>query len=79
MSGHKWIGAPYPCGVFMTRTKYQMLPPTFPEYIGTPDTTFAGSRNGLSPMFLWDYIARTSYEDQIYKAIRLEQLATYAE
>ncbi|KAH7352227.1 hypothetical protein KP509_19G035700 [Ceratopteris richardii] len=79
MSGHKWIGAPVPCGVFMTRVKYQMLPPEIPEYIGSPDTTFAGSRNGLSPMLLWDNIARHSYEDQIQKALDLEQLAAYAE
>ncbi|MCO5590433.1 hypothetical protein L7F22_044403 [Adiantum nelumboides] len=51
MSGHKWIGALAPCGL--------------PEYIGTLDTTFAGSRNGLSGILMWDNIARQSYEDQI--------------
>ncbi|KAH7351577.1 hypothetical protein KP509_19G003700 [Ceratopteris richardii] len=79
MSGHKWIGASVPCGVYMTKVKYQMLPPEMPEYIGTPDTTFAGSRNGLSPMLLWDNIARNSYEDQVQKALDLEELAAYAE
>jgi histidine decarboxylase len=75
MSGHKWIGAPWPCGVYMTRTKLQMRPPTTPGYIGSADTTFAGSRNGFSSMILWDYIARASEESQIQKAIGLMKLA----
>jgi len=79
MSGHKWIGTPFPCGIFMTKVKYQLFPPTAPEYINSPDTTFAGSRNGLSPIILWDFLARNSYEAQINRAIRCESLASYAE
>jgi histidine decarboxylase len=78
MSGHKWIGAPWPCGVFMTKIKYQLAPPDDPEYIGSPDTTFAGSRNGFSAMILWDYLARTSYAGQTEKAINTESLGDYA-
>ncbi|HEV2800405.1 MAG TPA: pyridoxal-dependent decarboxylase [Pyrinomonadaceae bacterium] len=78
MSGHKWIGAPWPCGVFMTKVKYQLAPPDDPEYIGAPDTTFAGSRNGFSAMILWDYLARTSYGGEIRKAIYTEEMADYA-
>ncbi|MDC0744731.1 pyridoxal-dependent decarboxylase [Polyangium mundeleinium] len=79
MSGHKWIGAPFPCGVYMTRTKLMLRPPSRPEYIGSPDTTFAGSRNGLSALVLWDHLARRSYEDQIRKALYTEDLSAYAE
>ncbi|MCO5563392.1 hypothetical protein L7F22_017033 [Adiantum nelumboides] len=79
MSGHKWIGAPAPCGLYMTKTKYQMNPPDIPELIGTPDTTFAGSRNGLSAILLWDNIARNSYEDQVKKTLHLERMAAYTE
>ena len=78
MSGHKWIGAPCPCGIYMTKIKYQLRPPDNPEYLGSPDTTFAGSRNGLSPMFLWDYLAKNSYEKQIQKALYTERMADYA-
>jgi histidine decarboxylase len=78
MSGHKWIGAPWPCGVYMTRTKYLLRPPSVPEYIGSPDTTFAGSRNGLSAVVLWDHLARRSYEDQVDKALYTESIAAYA-
>lgn len=78
MSGHKWIGAPCPCGIYMTKTKYQLRPPDNPEYIGSPDTTFAGSRNGLSAIILWDYLAKTSYEGEIEKALYTEKMAEYA-
>jgi histidine decarboxylase len=78
MSGHKWLGAPVPCGVFMTRRKYQLKPPDDPEYIGALDTTFAGSRSALNPAILWCYFARTSHDEQIRKAVRAETLAAYA-
>lgn len=79
MSGHKWPGAPWPCGVFMTKVKYQVFPPDDPEYIGSPDTTFAGSRSGLSPVILWNFLAKHSYEKQIQLALRCEKLARYTE
>jgi histidine decarboxylase len=77
MSGHKWIGAPWPTGIYMTRVKMQLKPPTSPEYIGSPDTTFAGSRNGFSAMILWDYLSRHSYDAQITRALYTEDLARY--
>ncbi|BBN12938.1 hypothetical protein MPTK1_5g24130 [Marchantia polymorpha subsp. ruderalis] len=76
MSGHKWIGAPVPTGVYMTKTKFQLKPPEKPEYIGTPDTTFAGSRSGLASVFLWDYLSRNSYNDLMVKAVYTEAIAT---
>ncbi len=79
MSGHKWIGAPWPCGIFMSKVKNQLTPPDNPEYIGSPDTTFAGSRNGMSALILWNYLAKNSYDKQIEKALRCEDLARYAE
>lgn len=78
MSAHKWLGAPWPCGVFMTRTGLQMKPPAESEYIGAADTTFAGSRNGFSAVLMWDYLARHSYDDQIDGAVRTERMAAYA-
>ena len=77
MSGHKWIGAPWPCGIYMTKTKFQLRPPDEPEYIGSPDTTFAGSRNGFSAMIFWDYLAKHSYDDQIAKVLYTEEMANY--
>jgi histidine decarboxylase len=78
-SMHKWIGGPWPSGIYMTRTKYQLRPPDTAGYIGSADTTFGGSRSGVSPIVLWDYFSRMSYEDNIKKAIETEAIAAYAE
>ncbi|KHT39141.1 pyridoxal-dependent decarboxylase [Vibrio sinaloensis] len=77
-SGHKWPGAPWPTGVYMTKQKYMVSPPDDPEYIGSPDTTFAGSRNGLSPLVLWEYFARNSFTDQMKMTMRAQEMALYA-
>jgi len=76
-SGHKWVGAPFPTGIYMTRVKYQLKPPSDPAYIGSPDTTLAGSRSGIAPAVLWDYLARHSYDSQIQRALRCEEMAQY--
>lgn len=78
MSGHKWIGSPFPTGIFMTKVKYQLRPPSDPEYLGSLDSTFAGSRNGFSAMILWDYLARNGFEDQIERALLTEKNAEMA-
>ncbi|WP_051877164.1 hypothetical protein [Streptomyces natalensis] len=75
MSGHKWPGAPMPCGVMMTKVKYQLMPPSQVQYIGSLDTTFAGSRNGFSPLAVWDHLARHSYKDQVDRIHRAQTLA----
>ncbi|WP_199440176.1 hypothetical protein [Umezawaea beigongshangensis] len=79
MSGHKWPGAPWPCGVFMTKNKFRVEPPSVPAYTGSPDTTFAGSRNGLSPLVLWDHLAQKSVEEHAATAVRALRLTRYLE
>ena len=69
-SGHKWMGSPWPCGVFMTRSKLVLKPPSIPDYVGSPDTTFAGSRSALSPLILWNYISTHPYDDQVKAVLR---------
>ncbi|EJL6396688.1 glutamate decarboxylase [Vibrio navarrensis] len=77
-SGHKWPGAPWPTGVYMTKHKFMVTPPDNPTYIGSPDTTFAGSRSGISPLILWEYFARNDYRKQIELAMRGQRMAEYA-
>ncbi|MBK8699271.1 MAG: hypothetical protein IPN29_06860 [Saprospiraceae bacterium] len=72
---HKWIGAPWPSGIYMTRKKYQVNPPDTAGYIGSPDTTLGGSRNGFSPLLFWKYFARKSYQDNIDRALETERVA----
>jgi len=77
-SGHKWPGAPWPLGIFMTKTGLQLLPPTNPGYVGSPDTTFAGSRNGLSAVVWWSFISQHSYDAQIDRVLYSLELVKYA-
>ena len=59
-SGHKYPGAPWPCGVYMSRHKYQLYPPSSPMYIGSMDSTLSGSRNAISPIVLWKHLCTNS-------------------
>lgn len=78
-SMHKWIGGPWPSGVFLTRKRYQLEPPDEPGFLGSLDTTLGGSRSGFSPMIFWDYVARMSYEDNMKKAVETEERTAYLE
>ncbi|GGP78841.1 pyridoxal-dependent decarboxylase [Saccharothrix coeruleofusca] len=77
-SGHKYPGAPWPCGIFMTKANLQMLPPDQPAVIGSPDTTFGGSRNAFSPLIMWDFLARHSEQTQVDMIVEAEEVAAYA-
>lgn len=79
MSGHKWPGSPWPCGVFMTKNKFRVEPPAKPAYTGSPDTTFAGSRNGLSPLVLWNHLASKSLREHAATAVRALRTTRYLE
>lgn len=58
ISGHKMLGCPLPCGVALARKKNVERIARSIEYVGALDTTIAGSRNPISPLFLW-YRLRT--------------------
>ncbi len=53
ISGHKMIGSPIPCGVVLAQKRNVDRIAQSVEYIGTLDTTLSGSRNALTPLFLW--------------------------
>lgn len=53
LSGHKFIGAPMPCGIVIARKSYVNKIARSVAYIGNLDTTVTGSRNGLTPLLLW--------------------------
>ncbi len=53
ISGHKFLGAPIPCGIVIARKhNVQRIARTI-DYIGSLDTTITGSRSGFSPLMLW--------------------------
>ena len=80
-SGHKFIGIPWPCGVYISRTEFQLRSPEMAhiQYFEGPDLTFAGSRSAHSALALWSYISTNSYEQQAKKAIDALKTAMYAE
>lgn len=53
ISGHKMIGAPMPCGVVIANQAQVDRITRDVDYLGTLDTTLAGSRNAISPLLLW--------------------------
>lgn len=53
ISGHKMIGSPIPCGVVITKKAHVNKIKNTIEYVGINDTTISGSRNGITPLFLW--------------------------
>jgi histidine decarboxylase len=53
ISGHKMIGSPLPCGVVLAKQKNVDRIAQSVEYIETLDTTLSGSRNAVTPLFIW--------------------------
>ncbi|MFN8123062.1 MAG: histidine decarboxylase [Thermoleophilia bacterium] len=56
VSGHKFLGAPFPCGIVVTRREHVARIQTRIPYIGALDATIGGSRNGQAPLYLWHAI-----------------------
>lgn len=57
ISGHKFLGVPFPCGVFMMEKQLFDIVNNHVEIIGSTDCTISGSRNGHSALF-YDYIIK---------------------
>jgi histidine decarboxylase len=78
ISGHKFIGSPIPCGIALAQKANVDRIARSIEYVGTLDTTVTGSRNGLTPLFLWYAIARHGRDGFATRVHRCLQLAQYA-
>jgi histidine decarboxylase len=72
------VGAPLPCGVVIAKKSNVERIARRIEYIGTLDTTIAGSRNALTPLLLW-YAFRTLGLDGLRERVqRCFEVADYA-
>lgn len=79
ISGHKLLGSPLPCGVVLARKKNVDRIARSIEYVGALDTTIAGSRSALGPLFLW-YRLRTLGHEGVAAIVRRSlELAAFAE
>lgn len=79
ISGHKFIGAPMPCGVVIVKKGNRDRIARSIPYIGTMDTTISGSRNGHSPLFLWYAIQKLGIEGFRSRALEALETAAYAQ
>ncbi|MDO6737571.1 histidine decarboxylase [Wenyingzhuangia sp. 2_MG-2023] len=62
ISAHKFIGAPIPAGVIITKKSNRDRVAKGVSVIGTLDTTITGSRNGHSVLFLWYALKKYGFE-----------------
>lgn len=62
VSGHKFLGAPVPCGVVITRFRHVLALSSDVEYLNSRDATIMGSRNGHAPIYLWYTLCRKGYD-----------------
>lgn len=78
VSGHKLIGSPIPSGIVLARKQNVDRIARSIEYVGALDTTLTGSRNALSPLYLWYAIkryGRQGFADIVHRSL---ELADYA-
>jgi histidine decarboxylase len=78
ISGHKFVGCPLPCGVVLARQSSVNRIARNVEYIGSQDTTVLGSRNGVTPVFLWYQIRKHGLDGFRAQARRCLETAQYA-
>ena len=67
ISGHKFLGVPIPCGVFMMEKRLFDLVNNHIDYVGT-DCTISGSRNGHTALF-FDHIINSKKKEGFEKDI----------
>ena len=77
-SGHKYIGTPWPCGVYLTRNS--LLGPIDGKMsvAGVSDTTLSLSRNAHSAMHLWSFVASNSFDKQVADIVQCQKMVRYA-
>lgn len=68
ISGHKFLGIPFPCGVFLMEKRFLENVRKNIEYIGSWDCTISGSRNGHSALF-FDHIIKAKGRDGFAKDV----------
>lgn len=79
ISGHKFLGSPMPCGVVLARKRNVSRIARSIDYIGSLDTTISGSRNGFTPLVLWQRIRSLGEAGLRKRAAGALELAAYAQ
>ncbi len=79
ISGHKFLGAIHPCGIFMARKDHHQksFDDRWISYVGTSDTTISGSRNGFLALNLWYLLFKKGIEEYRNEALTCIANAEY--
>lgn len=78
VSGHKMIGSPIPCGIVVAKKENVDRISVEIDYISAHDKTITGSRNGHTPMMMWEAIRSHSQADWKRRIERSLNMAKYA-
>jgi len=78
VSGHKMIGSPIPCGIVVAKRKNVDMISVEIDYISAHDKTITGSRNGHTPMMMWQAIKSHSLQDWQRRITHSLEMAQYA-
>ena len=79
VSGHKSFGSPIPCGILIAKKDNVARIARSIAYIGSLDTTITGSRNGLTPLFLWYTIKKLGMNGLKKRVMHSLDIAEYTE
>jgi histidine decarboxylase len=79
ISGHKFIGAPMPCGIVLTKQSHHKNLSEKVSYINSLDTTLSGSRNGHTVLMMWYAIKLWGLQGFRQRALICREVADYAE
>ena len=78
ISGHKFLGIPFPCGIFLMEKKFMDLVSNSSEYIGSKDYMISCSRNGHSALYFQHIISQKGMEGFKEDVDKCIELADYA-
>lgn len=79
ISGHKFCGIHFPCGVFMMERRFLPYVTADIEYIGSVDATISGSRDGHAPIYFQYIIEEKGMEGFREDVNKCLHLAEYLE
>ena len=78
VSGHKMIGSPIPCGIVVAKRKNVDRISVEIDFISAHDKTISGSRNGHTPLMMWEAIRSHSWSDWQRRIEHSLNMAQYA-
>ncbi|MVO87762.1 histidine decarboxylase [Streptomyces sp. p1417] len=79
LSGHKMLGAPFPCGIVLTRPEHVEAIRRPGIAVGSDDDTITGSRDAFTPLLLWYELRRLGRTGLQRRVAHCLATAEYAE